>query len=314
MPNFRMLISLLLLSVANAHAANPLFSGPQVGEKLAPFEVKAGLGDNVGKTFNAMEDVKDDPVLIAFIHELTRPNIALTRLVMQYANERKLKAKLVFLTNDQTETEKWMQRAKRALPNSVTPLMSTDGIEGPGVYGLNRNVKLTIVMGKDQKVTHNFATGQPSIQADGPKLGKAIAELLGDKEAPTLAQMGFRPPQRMRAALKTSLEQDGIYREMMTPLIRGQSDEQVEAAAKAILEYAKKHPWMTDRVGKASSLIVNGGKVENYGTAKAQSYLKQWAKEFDERQEQAKMKRRPDDAVRKKEDTPKKDTTETKND
>ena len=308
MPTCRILFALLFICVAHAQAAKPLFSGPQVGEKLAPFEVKAGLGDDVGKPFNAMEDVKDDPVLIAFIHELTRPNIALTRLVVNYASERKLKAKLVFLTNDQTETEKWMQRvSKRALPQSVTPLISTDGIEGPGVYGLNRNLKLTIVMGKDQKVTHNFATGQPSVQVDAPKLGKAIAELLGDKEAPTLEQMGFEPS-RMRTKRAANPEQDGIYREMMTPLIRGETDEQVDTAAKAILDYAKKHPWMTHRVGKAASLIVNGGKVENYGNAKAQSYLKQWAKEFEEKQEQAKMSRSPNDADRKKEAAQEKDT------
>lgn len=312
MPTRQLLLALLLISFAHAHAAKPLFSGPQVGEKLAPFEVKAGLGDNAGKTFNAMDDAKEGPVLIAFIHELTRPNIGLTRLLMNYASERKLNAKLVFLTNDQTETEKWMQRvSKRALPQSVVPLISTDGIEGPGVYGLNRNVKLTIVMGKDQKVTHNFATGQPSIQVDAPKLGKAIAELLGDKEAPTLEQMGFKP-QRMRMARAANPEQDSIYREMMTPLIRGKSDEQVDKAAKAILEYAQKNPWMTDRVGKAASLIVNGGKVENYGIAKAQSYLKKWAKEFDEKQEQTAMKRRSKISDQKDEDTPTKDTTKKK--
>ena len=44
--------------------------------------------------------------------------------------------------------------------------ISPDGREGPGSYGLNRNVAQTVLIAKDGKVLHNFAFTQPMVYAD----------------------------------------------------------------------------------------------------------------------------------------------------
>jgi hypothetical protein len=134
-------------------------------------------------------------VVLAFVHEVTRPGLGLTRVLMQYAAQRKkdgLHAAIVFLTDDPTATEKWMMIPSvrdQALPQGVAVGLSPDGKEGPGVYGLNRNVSLTVLVAKENRVTANFALVQPSVQADGPKILKAIVDVLGGGEVPSLEQL-----------------------------------------------------------------------------------------------------------------------------
>ena len=54
----------------------------------------------------------------------------------------------------------------------------------------------------------------------------------------------------------------------------------MDKAAKAVEEYVKKNEAARKEVGRIANTIIDGGKLENYGTAKAQEYLKKWAKEY----------------------------------
>ena len=60
--------------------------------------------------------------------------------------------------------------------------ISVDGKEGPGAYGLNRKVTITILVVKDNKVHANFAILSPN-KADFPKVKKAIDEVLAIESA-----------------------------------------------------------------------------------------------------------------------------------
>ena len=53
-------------------------------------------------------------------------------------------------------------------------VISLDGIEGPGNYGLNRKVTLTLLVAKGTKVVANFAIVQPN-ETDAPKVGAAAS-------------------------------------------------------------------------------------------------------------------------------------------
>jgi hypothetical protein len=168
-----------------------------------------------------------------------------------------------------------MGRARRALTEGVTPLISPDGIEGPGAYGLNRKMTMTVLVGNKGKVTANFPLIQPSIQADATKIGHAITIALGQKEKPSLKDMGFQE-RRMRPSMN-----DSTYRRMMAPVIQKTATaEEVDKAAKAVEDLAAKNNSFKERVHKAANLIVNGGRLANYGTPKAQEYLRKWAKEM----------------------------------
>ena len=75
------------------------------------------------------------------------------------------------------------------MPGGVPVGISTDGQEGPGAYGLNRKVQMTILVGKDDKVTANFALVQPSAAADGPRIAQAIVDALGGGKGPTAEEL-----------------------------------------------------------------------------------------------------------------------------
>lgn len=278
-------MSSLVFCLASVAAANePLFSGPQVGEPLVPFEATFVFGEDAGRDVDVLESIKDAPTLLVFVHQITRPSIALTRLVIDYAStkdEDGLHSRLIFLSKDPTETEAWFRRARHALPKGVSPMISIDGMEGPGAYGLNRKMTLTVLVAREGKVVANFPLIQPSVQADAAKVGQAIEKALGRDLTPTLSEMGFTERNMPKRGPAQSPEYDGIYRQKMSPVIqKTATPEEVAAAATEVEQFAAKNPWFKQRVHKASNLIVGGGKLSNYGTAPAQEYLKKWAKEF----------------------------------
>lgn len=167
------------------------FSGPQAGEKLTPLKVRLLTGDKAGDEIDLVEQAGGKPVVLLFVHAVNRPSIGLARTILTYAAQHKadgVHPSLVFLSGDATETEEFVKRAAHALPEGVPIGVSTDGAEGPGAYGLNRQVTVTVLVAKDNKVTANFALVQPSLQADGLKIAKAIADA-GGFEAPTLAKL-----------------------------------------------------------------------------------------------------------------------------
>lgn len=188
--------ALLLLTASLAAEEKPAekateFSGPQPGEKLTPFTIRTLLGDAAGEELDLVKQADGKPVVLFFVHEVNRPSIGLARTILTFAAKYKadgLHAGLVFLSADATMTEEFVKRAAHALPEGVPVGVSTDGAEGPGAYGLNRKVTVTVLVAKDNKVTANFALVQPSLQADGPKIAEAIATAGGFK-APTLEEL-----------------------------------------------------------------------------------------------------------------------------
>lgn len=262
-----------------AAADDAVFSGPQVGEPLVPFEAQAAFGR--GEKVQALADDRDAPTLLVFVHQVTRPSVGLARLLMDYAATKKdegLHAQLVFLSDDPTETQAFLRRARQALPQGVVPLISTDGIEGPGTYGLNRKMTLTVLVGEKGQVTANFPLVQPSVQTDAPQIGHAIVKVLGGDEAPTLAEMGYEEPRMAMRRGEQDPARDGMFRQMMSPVIQqNATPAEVAAAAKNVEDFAAEHPWFQQRLHEVASRIVNSGRLANYGTPEAQEHLQKWA-------------------------------------
>jgi hypothetical protein len=164
---------------------------------------------------------------------------------------------------------------QHAFPKEVPVVLSADGAEGPGALGLNRKVALTILVAKDNKVSANFALVQPSIQADAPKIAKALHAALGEDKEPTLKDLGIVGDRPARGEPEVDL------RGLLAPVIKKTAtEEEVQRAAAIVEEAAKKNPAARAAVGQAVKRIVEAGKLENYGTPKAQEYLKKWAEEF----------------------------------
>lgn len=264
-------------------ADEEVFSGPQVGEPLTPFVARGVLGEQADKEFDLIKQANGKPIAIFFVHAVTRPSVGLTRGIMSYASTRAkdgLTAGVVFLTGDATETENWMKRASSALPKNVPVGISVDGQEGPGAYGLNRNVTLTVLIGNDNKVTANFALVQPSAQADGPKIAKAIVDVLGGGPVPSLAQLGLLRGRGDATDAKGRRQDPKLDSLLRAVIQKTATDAQVEAAAAALEAYVKTNEAARKRVGEITNNIINAGKLENYGTPAAQQVLTKWAKEF----------------------------------
>ena len=179
-------------SSSQTMADEPVFSGPQVGEAVEPFKIRQALGDAAGEELDVVAKAEGKPLLLIFVNEITRPSVGLTRIIADYAATRAgdgLHSAVVLLTADATATETWIKNARHALPPKTAIGISIDGAEGPGAYGLNREVSLTVLVAKDNKVTANFALVQPSVQADGPKILKALVDVLGGGEVPKIEDL-----------------------------------------------------------------------------------------------------------------------------
>lgn len=273
---------LVLSATVGTGADEPIFSGPQVGEKLTPFKVRGVLDPHAGKDIDFIEMAKEGPVVLVFVHDLNRQSLSMTRVLTSYAKTRAkdgLTTGVVWLSDDATEAENTIKKVKHALTEGVPIGVSPDGREGPGKYGLNRKVMLTILVGNKNKVTANFALVQPSLQADLPKVLEAVVKEVGGK-VPKLEEIEGMPK------VKDAPKQDPNLRGLLTPVIKlTATPEEVEKAAKALEEYLAKNEATRAEVGRICNTIIDNGKLTDYGTPKAQEYLKKWAKEYGKKEE-----------------------------
>lgn len=278
----RPVIVLLALGLAQclaglAVAEDEVFSGPQVGEKLPPFQVRSALGPEAGKDLDFVTAADGKPILLVFVHEVSRPSIGLTRILTTFASSKKkdgLTTGVVWLSDDPAEAEKTLERIKHALAAETPTGIFVDGQEGPGSYGLNRKVALTILVGNEHQVTANFALVQPSLQVDLPKIVASIVKETGGP-APKLEEL-LGPRDSMQRSADN--EPDPNLRPLLRPVIRKTAtDEEVDQAVAKLEKYLADHEAARIEVGRITSTIIKAGKLANYGTPRAQEHLERWA-------------------------------------
>ena len=275
-------LTLIIIAATVAHAGDPVFSGPQIGEPLQKFAAER-LIDDEGEPLDFVGDVDRGPALLVFFHELTRPGFGLTNAITRYSNSKSdkgMKTCVIFLTDDHTKTKAWTKNVTKYLTKGVLYGYSTDGKEGPGIYGLNRNVKLTVLVANKGKVTANFAIGQPQLEVDGPKILKGITEVTGGGETPTIAQLSARSG---RGAMQMDLgrKKDPKLATLLRGVINKQaSEDEVKTAAKKVEAHIADSEIGKKELTRIVNTVVGSGKLANYGTPAAQEILKAWAKKF----------------------------------
>jgi hypothetical protein len=209
---------LVLMAVASpvARAADPVFSGPQVGEKTTPFKVREITGPNQGKERDPINENAGAPTAFVFISAIERSIVPLLRVVDQYGAERTnlLKTELVFLFGDRVAGEERCKAVASSVKLRSRVGLSLDGAEGPGNYGLNKECMMTILAARENKVTANFALVQPGI-ADAPKVIAALAKVCGDTNPPTVEQLSERQMARSGGAQR--MARDGAAPIAMPP-------------------------------------------------------------------------------------------------
>tara|TARA_R110002049_G_scaffold27321_2_gene93991 strand:- start:55266 stop:56207 length:942 start_codon:yes stop_codon:yes gene_type:complete len=268
-------------------ADDPVFSGPQVGEKLTPFKVLSVYGETAGTEVDPIKLASGEPTLLIFVHKLTRPGIALTRALTEYALGQKkngVHTGIIWLDDDKAQAESYLTRAAGSL-NFVVPVgISVDGGEGPGAYGLNRNVELTILVADDDQVKANYALVQPSV-TEAAEIAAEVAKLVG-QPAPKqseLEKLAYpRGMMRARVMKKDAEPTDDqaqapgtILRTMMKELVaRDASADSVKASIQSI------EKWMADQPQRKTQLAKMAGAVleRGMGSEAVQQQLKKWQK------------------------------------
>lgn len=282
-----------------------IFSGPQVGEKLPAFKVRGVFDTDAGKDLDFVTQADGKPIVLIFVHDVNRQSIAMTRILSQYTVSRVkdgLATGVVWLHDDATEAENTLKRIKHALAPNAPTGVSVDGREGPGSYGLNRNVMLTILVGKEGKVTGNFTLIQPSLQADLPKILESVVAVAGGK-VPKLEEL-----EGMREMMRNQPVREDVpnLRPLLQPVIRlNATPEEVDTAAKAVEELAEKNEAAKKEVGRIAVAVSTGDNFEKYGTPRAREYLKKWAKAYG-----AKAEENKDEKKEEKKETPRKEGRE----
>ncbi len=276
---------LLLADRGRTAAAEPVFSGPQVGERATPFTVVDLATDAGGATRDPAAAAGGEPAALIFVHSLERSLVPLLRSVDQYGatNRARLRTEIVFLAADRLAGEQRARAATGSLRLQGRTGFSPDGAEGPGNYGLNPNCLMTILGIRSNRVAANFALVQPGI-ADAPAVIAALAKLCGDTNPPTaealLAQatagrgaMARRPPtdrpgekpaDPFPGAVPTDAKLQGLLRSYIRPT---NDDARVDSLLAEIKAYIGEDADLKRQARDGWTRVLHFG--DRYGTAHA---------------------------------------------
>lgn len=276
-------LSLLLLLALPLRAADPVFSGPQPGEKTTGFKVMEVAGAETGQERDPIAANAGAPTAIVFLHGLERSLVPLLRAVETYgaSNRARLRTEIVFLAADRIEGERRIKAAVASLRLQSRVGLSLDGAEGPGNYGLNKDCLMTILAARSNVVVTNFALVQPGI-ADAPAVIAALAKLCGDTNPPTaeaiLAQASagrggmMARGQTNRAdgksadpfpgAVPTDAKLQGLLRSFIRPT---NDDARVDALLAEIKAYIKDNADLKQQAKDGWTRVLHFG--DRYGTA-----------------------------------------------
>lgn len=266
-------IGIAVLTMASAaNAAEEVFSGPQPGEETPPFKVLQVTAPMQAKEIE-IDATKKGSSLLVFFHKVSEPAIGLAITLEWYAHQqKKLNHQYVLLTEDKGKSEQMVKRwARRPFFAKGAMSISLDGQEGPGRYGLNRNVLMTVLVAKDGKVVSNFALQAPN-NTDAPKILKALAKSIG-QPAPSYekirAELRAERTRRREKQIRDNVvfklaPNDDLGRLMVSMLNRERvNEESVSRVVKQMKEWAGKDEKKKATLAKYCKAVLKGKHAKN---------------------------------------------------
>jgi hypothetical protein len=174
------------ISLSAVRADEPV-SGPKVGEQVAGFEIEVATGDEAGKKLDPLKMLKDKPMLIIFVGEMTRPGFGLVKLLDKYGRLRQpegLEVLIVRVTDDAPAAARQAKVLYDLYDVKSMAGVAVGGKPGPKGYNLSDEAQMTVLLLNQQhKVLYNQARRAPERQ-DFDEVRKAIDELLGPSPVP----------------------------------------------------------------------------------------------------------------------------------
>jgi hypothetical protein len=274
--------AMLLVNVVRAQEQAAIFSGPQVDEKLPALKVSVAYGQNAGQTVDYIELAANRPALLVIVNGSNRPAANLTRCLMNFAEMHadKLFAGVVYLDSDRAAAEQYLRQATSWWGVGPPVGISIDGAEGPGSYGLNRNVNLTVLVANQGRVASNFALVQPS-SVDAPKILREVVMLIGGR-VPTIAEIEFlsmpthKPPNAPWAAAPSNVK----MRELICTALAAQDSTQADAAASAIEQFIQDDKERQGGLGSTSEFLLSGRGQAAVRELAIVEHLRKWQKAY----------------------------------
>lgn len=226
-----------------------VFSGPQPGEKIKPFKVLLVEGNDT-KELEIVKESDERTTLICFVHRLSNDDRILfgLGLVDFYASRHKeLTSHFVLLSDDREKIITMLRGFSRgSLFTKSLVSLSVDGAEGPGYYGLNRKVAMTVLVAKGNQVVSNLVFQAPN-NRDLETIMVAVADVL-DKPKPTLAKVQQelraerqrRAEKRIKASRVFKLAPNEQLGRIMFGMVhaRGNRSRNAERRSKQLVEWA----------------------------------------------------------------------------
>jgi hypothetical protein len=245
--------------------------------------VSLAYGDEAGQIVDYIELAADRPTLLVIVNGANRPAAGLTRCLMNFAEMRgdDLFAGVVYLDKDLSAAETYLRQSTSWWGVGPPVGVSVDGAEGPGSYGLNRNVNLTILVAHEGRVTSNFALVQPSL-TDAPAILGDVVALAGGR-VPTKAELTFlsvstrhRPGVPWRGA-----PSDARMRALICDALAADNEAAAQAAAEAIEAYVGDDPGRQAVLGNAAAVLLGGEQYVEAVDAPIAAHLKRWRDAYD---------------------------------
>ena len=272
---------LVATGVSRADETPPIFSGPQAGEKLPALKVRLAYGENANRIVDFIEQSGGKPTLLVIVNGSNRPAARLTRILMNFAEMRgkALFAGVVYLDNDPTAAGRQLKRAGSWWKVGPPVGVSIDGAEGPGSYGLNRHVNVTVLVADQGRVTSNFALVQPS-ENDAPKILKDVVAHVGgrvpsDAEVMFLSVPTYKPPNvRWRNA-----PSDVKMRELICAALAAKDARTARSASAAVEKYVGDDKDRRAVLGDVAAILLEG-RTKVRGKPIVQ-HLRSWRMKYD---------------------------------
>lgn len=200
----RSLLLALCLAQGTPAPPDPVYSGPQVGERVPPFLAIDVTGGRKERTFDPTKEAGDGLVVYAMFTGPARPvtrslaNLdCITREINAVAAREKrsgVKVFYVLLAPDRIEGAARLRHIWLGILPAAPATLAAEGIEGPGNWGLNRRCQLTVVVAKAGQVVFNVTTTTPGDREDDA-IRAALSDMFGHActSRPNWARSGEMP-------------------------------------------------------------------------------------------------------------------------
>ncbi|MEO2017003.1 MAG: hypothetical protein ABGZ53_21830 [Fuerstiella sp.] len=276
----RAAISTILLAIGGTVASDEtvVYSGPQPGEAVPPLKVVLAYTDTEhAAVANFAPASAAKPTLLVFVNGANRPAARLTRVLMNYSEMRAddgLSAGVVWLNDDHHEAREYLRKSISWWGTGLPVGVSVDGSEGPGSYGLNRNVNVTVLVTNKNRVTANFALIQPS-ETDASAILAEVVKLIGGS-IPTKAEtiLLSMPTRKLSDAKWHTAPQDIHFRRLLCKLLSARNEQAAAAAAEAVEQYVHGNARRRHNLAQVAESLGKGRT--NVGAIPAAKYLRSW--------------------------------------